>query len=117
MPILGQRPKLEPQLVHTVLPPYEIPELIVVGCVVVENRGSASANNVKIVLEYEQTDSSRIRHLQVVSDAEYILRGGGEHESFATLRLRRLEAGKRVVVYFSGPNRVLPRVSVTHYEG
>ncbi len=117
MPILGQRHVSQPNLVHSILPPYEIPDLIVVGCVVVENRGDAPANNVKIILEYEQTDSSRIRHLQVISDDEYILRGGGEHESFATLRLRRLEAGKRVVIYFSGPNRVLPRVSVTHYEG
>lgn len=107
----------KPNLVHFVLPPYEVPELIVMGGVVIENRGSAPANNVKIGLEYESAESKRIRHLQVLSDAEYILLGGGEQQSFATLRVRQLGAGQRVVVYFSGPDSVQPRVKVTHYEG
>lgn len=106
-----------PALVHTVLPPYEVPELIVMGGVLVENRGGASAHNVKIVLEYERAGGDRIRHLQVYSDADYILRGGGEQQSFAMLRLRQLDAGQRVVIYFSGPTRIQPRVTVTHYEG
>jgi hypothetical protein len=105
-----------PQLVQTVLPPYEVPELIVMGGVIVENRGRAPANNVKIVLEYDDAATERIRHLQVLSDAEYILRGGGEQQSFATLRLRQLGPGKRVVIYFSGPTRIQPRVTVTNYE-
>lgn len=105
-----------PELVHTVLPPYEVPELIVMGGVIVENRGQGPANNVKIVLEYENAATQKIRHLQVLTDAEYILRGGGEQQSFATLRLRQLGAGQRVVVYFSGPTRILPQVIVTHYE-
>ena len=103
-----------PELTYIILPPYEIPELIVMGGVVVENHGSAPAHNVKIVLEF--TDTSKIRHLQVVSDVEYILRGGGELQSFATLRVRRLAPGQRLVIYFSGPNRVQPRVGVTNYE-
>lgn len=111
-----RRPDAVPQLVQTVLPPYEVPELIVMGGVVVENRGEAAANNVKIVLEYENAETQKIRHLQVLTDAEYILRGGGEQQSFATLRLRQLGAGQRVVIYFSGPTRILPRVMVTHYE-
>jgi hypothetical protein len=108
---------IAPNLSSWVLPPYEVPEIIVIGTVIVENRGNAPANNVKIVLEYEDAETSRIRHLQVESDAEYILRGGGERQSFATLRLRQLHAGQRVVIYFSGPNRIQPRVQVTHYEG
>jgi hypothetical protein len=106
-----------PHLVQTVLPPYEVPELIVMGGVVVENRGRGAANNVKIVLEYDDASTARIRHLQIVSDAEYILRGGGEQHSFATLRFRQLGPGQRVVIYFSGPTRIQPNVSVTHYEG
>ncbi len=106
-----------PHLVQTVLPPYEVPELIVMGGVVIENRGRGPANNIKIVMEYKEANTARIRHLQVVSDAEYILRGGGEDQSCATLRLRQLGPGQRVVIYFSGPTRIQPNVSVTHYEG
>lgn len=106
-----------PHLVQTILPPYEVPELIVMGGVVIENRGRGAANNVKIVLEYDDASTAKIRHLQVLSDAEYILRGGGEEHSFATLRLRQIGPGQRVVIYFSGPTRIQPNVSVTHYEG
>ncbi len=87
------------------------------GGVIVENRGNAPANNVKIVLEYDGADANKIRHLQVVSDVDYILRGGGESHSFATLRVRRLDSGKKLVIYFSGPRPIQPRVIVTHYEG
>ena len=107
----------KPELVHIVLPPYEVPDLIVTGGVLVENRGRAAANNVKIVLEYDGAPTEKIRHLQVISDADYILLGGGEQHSFATIRVRQLSAGQRLVIYFSGPDRVQPRVKVTHYEG
>ncbi len=123
MPVFGSkpddhlRPTPKPQLTCLVLPPYEVPELIVIGGVVVENRGTAAANNVKITLELADADTSKIRHLQVQSDVEYILRGGGELQSFATLRVRRLEVGQRVIIYFSGPTPVEPRATVTHYEG
>ena len=117
MPALAQPNPLPPELTYIILPPYEIPDLIVMGGIVVENRGSAPAHNVKIVLEFESADTGKIRHLQVLSDVEYILRGGGELQSFATLRVRQLERGQRVVIYFSGPNRVQPRVTVTNYEG
>ncbi|MBM3129572.1 MAG: hypothetical protein FJ009_13215 [Chloroflexi bacterium] len=106
-----------PELAYLILPPYEIPDLIVMGGVVVENRGAAPAHNVKVALEFPDADTTKIRHLQVLSDVEYILRGGGELQSFATLRVRRLAPGQRLVIYFSGPNRVQPRVTATHYEG
>lgn len=59
----------------------------------------------------------KIRHLQVVSDAEYILLSGGEEQSFATLRVRQLGVGQKQVIYFSGPDRIQPHVKVSHYEG
>jgi hypothetical protein len=112
-----QRNLSTPELTYSILPPYEIPDLIVMGGIVVENRGAAPAHNVKIALEFPHTDTTKIRHLQVHSDVEYILRGGGELQSFATLRVRRLAPGQRLILYFSGPNRVQPLVTVTHYEG
>ncbi len=116
MPLFSRRRAFEPKLVQAILPPYEIPELIVVGGVIVENRGHAPAHNVKIVLEFDNP-VAKIRHLQVAGDCEYIVRGGGDMESFATLRLRQLGPGKRVVVYYSGPDSAQPKVTVTHYEG
>lgn len=114
--MFGQRSVASPNLQFMLLPPYEVPDLIVMGGVVVENRGSAPAHNVKIVLEYTGADANRIRHLQIVSDVEYILRGGGEHQTFANLRVRRLDPGKKLIVYYSGTSAVQPRVTVTHYE-
>ncbi len=111
-----RQPSSRPNLVWIVLPPYEVPELIVMSGVIVENRGRGAAHNVKIMLEYEHASADRIRHLQVFSDADYILRGGGEQESFANLRLRELGPGERIFIYFSGPTRIQPRVTVTHYE-
>ncbi len=107
----------KPRLVHTILPPYEIPQLVVTGGVLVENRGEAPAHNVKVSLEYDPSTTQRLHHLQIYSDVDYVLRGGGELESFAMLRMRALGAGERIVVYFSAPTRTLPRVLVTHYEG
>ncbi len=107
----------KPDLVHIVLPPYEVPDLIVTGGVVVENRGNAPAKNVKVVLEYSGANSGIIRHLQVLSDVEYILLGGGDQFSFATIRARQLGAGQRIVIYYSAPGQIQPRVKVSHYEG
>ena len=117
MPTYGPASARAPDLKYVVLPPYEVPDVIVVGGVVVENHGNAPANNVKIVLEYDDADAIRIHHLQVITDVEYILRGGGDRHSFANLRVRRLEPGKRLVIYFSGPRPIQPRVVVTNYEG
>jgi hypothetical protein len=113
MSILGNRA----HLVHSFLPPYEIPDLITVSVVVVENRGGADAPNVKVTLEYDAADATKISHMQVISDEEYILRGGGEQHSFATIRLRKLGAGKRLTIYFASTRAVEPRVKVTSYEG
>ena len=106
-----------PELVYFVLPPYEVPDLIVIGGVVIENRGLAPANNVKIVLDYDDPNVKRIRHLQVEGDVEYILLGGGDLHSFATLRVKQFHVGQRMIIFFSGPDRISPNVKVTHYEG
>lgn len=106
-----------PELLFFVLPPYEVPDLIVIGGVVIENHGRAPANNVKIVLEYDDPKVQHIRHLQVEGDVEYILLSGGDLHSFATMRVKQFHVGQRMVIYFSGPDRVSPNVKVTHYEG
>jgi hypothetical protein len=117
LPFATPRARRNPDLAHFILPPYDVPDLIVIGGVVVENRGDAAAHNVKIVLEFDDARSEKIRHLQVISAAEYILLSGGDEKSFATLRMRALDVGQRVVLYFSAPDRLVPRVQVTHYEG
>lgn len=105
------------ELTQLVLPSYDVPDLIVIGGVLVENRGAGAAHNVKIVIEFDDARAEKIRHLQVFSAAEYILLSGGDEKSFATLRMRELPAHQRVVIYFSGPDQLAPRVTVTHYEG
>lgn len=117
---LNRPPKLPApcaELAQLVLPSYDVPDLIVIGGVLVENRGNSAAHNVKIVIEFDDARAEKIRHLQVFSDAEYILLSGGDEKSFATLRMRELPAQQRVVIYFSGPDRLAPHVTVTHYEG
>jgi len=100
----------------TVLPPYEIPGVIVVSGVLVENRTTHTLNNIRIHVEYDPA-ASRIHHIQILSDDEYILRGGGETHSFATLRMRHMRAGGKVVVYFAASRAINPAVSVTSWDG
>ena len=102
-----------PHLVYLVLPPYEVPGMIVVGGVLVENRGTASANGIRIALAYPDERAQRIRYLQIFSDAEYAQESGGESESFVRLKVNELNPGQKVIVYFSGMDRMLPRVRVT----
>jgi len=101
---------------YTLLPPYEIPGLIVVSGLVVQNRNQATLHNIKILIEYESPSAVRIHHMQVFSDTPYILRGGGEQHSFATLRLKAMDPGARVVVYFATSKPLNPKVTVTSFE-
>ncbi len=105
-----------PRIVHTVLPPYEVPDLIAIGGVIVENRGRALAQNVIVTCKFPDGSIEKIRNLHIVSDAKYVLRDGGEEKSFLTLRIRRLVPGQNLIVYFSGSNRNQPQVNVT-YDG
>ncbi len=116
MPIWKRREQPKPDLVQMILPPYEVPDLIVTSGVVVENRGRASAKNIRIMLEYDKSSANRIRHFQVQGNVEYFLLSGGEQQSFVTLSVRQLGAGQNIVIYFSGPDRVQPQVQVTYSE-
>ena len=98
------------------LPPYDIPNVIVVSGLLVENRTARPVTNVRIHIEYD-APASRIHHMQILADDEYILRGGGETHAFATLRLRRMSAHAKVVVYFASSRPVNPVVSVTTWRG
>ncbi len=100
----------------TMLPPYDIPGVITVSALLVENRTRQPLKNIRIHIEYDPA-ASRIHHIQIMSDDEYILRGGGETHSFATLRLRQMRAGGRVVVYFAASRPIDPVVSVTSWDG
>jgi len=101
---------------YTLLPPYDIPGVIVVSGLLVENRSNKALHNIRIHVEYDP-EASRIHHIQILSDDEYILRGGGETHSFATLRLRSMRAGGKVVVYFAATRPVNPEITVTSWDG
>lgn len=101
---------------YVLLPPYDIPGVIVVSGLLVENRSAKPINNIRVHVEYEDA-SSRIHHIQVIADDEHILRGGGTGSTFATLRLRHMRPGGRLVVYFAASAPVTPRVAVTSWDG
>jgi|GEM_PF-848598 len=109
----ARRREHAPRLVYMVLPPYEVPELIVIGGVVVETRGTAPARQIKISLAYPDAAAYKIRHLQILSDVEYVQQSGGESESFVTLTVQQIDPNQKLIIYFSGPNRLFPRVTVT----
>lgn len=105
-----------PELTWILLPPYEVPGMAVVGSVLVENRGRTTAYNVKIELVYGVEGGRVIHHMEIVSDEEYLVRGGGDLHSFVTLRLREMRPGTRVVIYVASHDRIIPDVSVTFYQ-
>lgn len=101
---------------YIVLPPYDIPGVIVVSGLLVENLGDQPLHNIRVHVEYEDA-SSHIHHIQIIADDEYILRGGGTGSTFATLRLRSMRARGRLIVYFAASAPVTPRVAVTAWDG
>ncbi len=106
----------ESELRYTILPPYEIPGLIVVTGLLVENRGAEPAHNVRVNISYEDTSVAMIHHMQVVSDEDYVLRGGGEQYRFATIRLRQMSPGSKLFVYMATADTVSPQVRISTYE-
>lgn len=105
-----------PRLVHMLLPPYEIPDVILIGGVMVENRGHVPAPNVRVNIQFDQDASAKIHHLSVQSTEPYILRGGGERHNFAAIRLRELRPRRQVFVYWAAADRFQPQVTVTFYR-
>lgn len=114
--LVWQRVLNAPRLVHLSLPPYEIPDVIIVGGVVVENRGRSIAPNVKISVEFDQESYSKIHHLDVQTTEGYVVRGGGEQHSFVTLRVKEMSPHSKVVVYWAASHSVQPRISVSSYQ-
>lgn len=112
----GRRLMGQPDLHWLVLPAYEIPGMAVVSGVVVENQGRGTALNVKIEVSFP-FESNRLMHqIQVFSDDEYIMRGGGEGQRFVTLRLREIQAGNSVVLYFASHEPMTPEVTVSNFQ-
>jgi len=114
--ISWSRPTPQSDLRYTILPPYEIPQLIVVTGLIVENHGSSPAHNVRITISYAETSVAMIHHMQVMSDEDYILRSGGEEYSFATIRLREMAPDSKVFVYLATADTVMPQVTVSSFE-
>lgn len=113
---IGRRLLGWPDLHWIVLPAYEIPGMAVVGGVVVQNLGRGVALNVKVELSFP-IESNRLMHqVQVFSEDDYILRGGGEGQRFVTLRLRELQSENVVVVYYASHEPITPDVTVSHFQ-
>jgi hypothetical protein len=109
-------PTAESDLRYTVLPPYEIPNLIVITGLLVENRGDKDAQNVSIEIRYDGNNASKIHHMQVMSDERYVLRGGGEEHDFAMVRLRRMSPGSKVFVYMATSEAVTPQIDISSFS-
>jgi hypothetical protein len=110
------KPATESDLRYTILPPYEIPGIIVITGLLVENLGDEAARNVRIEVSYDGTAVAMIHHMQVMSDEDYILRGGGEQHAFATIRLRAMSPGSKVFIYMATSDTVEPEVKVSSFE-
>ncbi len=105
-----------PRLDHTLLPPYEIPDVILVGGLVVENRGRQPAPNVKITVRFDDHAAIMIHHLQVASAENAVLRSGGEQHNFATISARSLRPRGKIFIYWAAARGVQPQISVTSYQ-
>jgi len=103
-------------LSHTSLPTYEIPDVILVGGVLVENRGRQPAPNVKITIQFDGESAPMIHHMQVHSAENAVLRSGGERHTFATISARSLRPRGKIVVYWAAAQDVQPQISVTSYQ-
>ena len=105
-----------PRLTHTLLPPYEIPDVILIGGLVVENRGHQPAPNVKVTIRFDGDAATMIHHLKVTSAENAVLRSGGERHTFATISSRALRPGGMIFVYWAAARDVQPQVSLTSYQ-
>ncbi len=92
------------------LPPYDIPEMLVVSGVLIENQGEQDASEVNIQLRY--SGERFIAHMEVVSDDPHETEGGSPRDSFVNLRIPKMRAGSKVVIYVGGHNRQSPDVQV-----
>lgn len=105
-----------PMLTHTPLPPYEIPDVILVGGLIVENRGRQPAPNVKITIQFDPQAATMIHHLQLKSSENAILRSGGERHNFATVSMRSLPPKGNAIIYWAAARDVQPEIHITSYS-
>jgi hypothetical protein len=102
-----------PNLFYTLLPSYEIPDVITVSALLVENRGRVGAPNIKIVIQFDGDDAPMIHHMQVASTEGAVTQNGGERHTFAQIEARLIRPHGRIVVYWAAGRDVQPRVHVT----
>jgi hypothetical protein len=105
-----------PQLTFTQLPPYEIPDVILISGVLVENRGRRPAPNIKIVIEFSGDPAPMIHHMYVAGSEPAVLRSGGERHTFANISAKQLRPRGKLVVYWAAAQNVQPRIEVTSYQ-
>lgn len=105
-----------PVLMHTQLLPYEVPDVILVGGVVVENRGRQPAPNVKITIQFDPQAATMIHHLQVKGQENAILRSGGERHNFATVSMKTFPAKGSLILYWAAAREVIPQITITSYQ-
>lgn len=105
-----------PQLTYTQLPPYEIPDVILISGVLVENRGRRPAPNIKIAIEFSGDHAPMIHHMQVASSENAVLRSGGERHTFANISAKQLRPRGKIVVYWAAAQNVQPQITVTSYQ-
>jgi hypothetical protein len=105
-----------PRLSYTPLPPYEVPDVILIGGVVVENRGRRAAPNVKITIRFQDESARTIHHFKVDSLDHAILRSGGEQYNFASVSARSLRAHGTIFIYWVASRDEQPQIAVTSYQ-
>lgn len=105
-----------PQLTYTLLPAYDIPDVILVSGVLVENRGRQVAPNIKITIQFEGEAATMIHHMQVLGGENPVLRSGGERYTFANISAKSLRPRGKIIVYWAAAKNVQPQISVTSYQ-
>lgn len=105
-----------PQLTYTQLPTYEIPDVILISGVIVENRGRQPAPNIKIAIEFGGDKAPMIHHMYVASSENAVLRSGGERYTFANISAKQLRPRGKIVVYWAAAQNVQPQIAVTSYQ-
>lgn len=105
-----------PLLTYTQLPPYEIPDVILISGVLVENRGRQPAPNLKIAIGFSGENAPMIHHMQVAGSENVVLRGGGERHTFINLSAKQLRPRGKIVVYWAAAQNAQPQIIVTSYR-
>ncbi len=104
------------QLTYTLLPPYEIPDVILVSGVLIENRGRQPAPNIKITIQFDGAGAPMIHHMHVASAESAVLRSGGERHTFANISAKSLRPRGKIVVYWAVAQNAQPQITVTSYR-